>query len=63
MFNDAQAMLDKIINQRLLQASGVVCIYPAYSVEDDIYVFKEEIGIGDPKAIFYGLRQQVMESL
>ncbi|XP_033624581.1 methionine synthase-like isoform X1 [Asterias rubens] len=58
VFNDAQAMLDKIINQRLLQASGVVCIYPAYSVEDDIYVFKEEIGIGDPKAIFYGLRQQ-----
>ena len=59
VFNDAQAMLKMIIDQKLLQASGAVCIYPAYSVIDDIYVFKEEIGIGEPKAIFYGLRQQV----
>ena len=52
-------MLNKIINQKLLQASGVICIYPAYSVTDDIYVFSEETGVGEPKAVLYGLRQQV----
>ncbi|CAH1792878.1 unnamed protein product [Owenia fusiformis] len=52
---DAQAMLQSIIDNGLLQARGVVGFYKANSVEDDIYVYDET---GQHSHTLYGLRQQ-----
>lgn len=57
VFNDAQRLLAEIQDQQLLQAHGVVGLFPAVSDGDDIVVMAtnngEEIGR------LYGLRQQV----
>ncbi|MGD1840453.1 MAG: methionine synthase [Thermonemataceae bacterium] len=44
LFADAQAMLQHIIDQQLLQANAVIGFYPANAIEDDIvlYDFEEE---------------------
>ena len=43
-----------------LQATGVVAFFPANSVGDDIHVFEDDNERkGSPRAVFYGLRQQV----
>lgn len=42
LFNDANALLDKIIEQKLLTANGVVAIVPAASLGDDILVYEDE---------------------
>ena len=58
LFDDAQKMLQKIINEKWLQAKGVVFIYPANSVgDDDIEVYADD----SRKEIiskFHTLRQQ-----
>jgi len=38
LFDEANAMLRKIIDEKLLQARGIFGIYPANSVGDDIEV-------------------------
>ena len=48
-------MLDKILNEKLLKARGIVGFYPANSVGDDIVVKNEK---GEKCATFFGLRQQ-----
>ncbi|CAM8416244.1 methionine synthase [Candidatus Methylopumilus planktonicus] len=57
VFNEAQTMLTKLINNRALVANGVVAFYPANSVDDDIEIYEDE---SRTKTLFtyYGLRQQ-----
>jgi 5-methyltetrahydrofolate--homocysteine methyltransferase len=42
LFNDANQLLDKIISEKLLQANGVVGLFPANSEGDDIEVYADE---------------------
>jgi 5-methyltetrahydrofolate--homocysteine methyltransferase len=57
LFDDAQAMLDKVIREKWLQARAVVGIFPANSVGDDIEVYANE-DRSEVVATFYNLRQQ-----
>ena len=60
LFADAQAMLDKIVSEKWLQANGVVGIFPATVDGDDIEVFDP---VSKSKlATFYSLRQQTMKA-
>jgi len=61
VFDEAQAMLKKIMEQKLLTARGLLGFWPACSVGDDVQVFREDSmpREGIPLATFYGLRQQV----
>lgn len=57
LFNDAQAMLSKIISEKWLKANAVIGIYPANAInEDDIEVLSENGK--DFKALFHSIRQQ-----
>ena len=56
LFNDAQAMLKKIIQNKSLKAHGVVAFYRANSVDDDIEVYDNNAEV---VAVLHGLRQQV----
>jgi 5-methyltetrahydrofolate--homocysteine methyltransferase len=60
VFNDAQAMLKKIIDQELFTFSGVHGFFPANRVGDDIEVYTDETR-GTPLATFYSLRQQMIK--
>ena len=63
VFEDAQKMLGTIIKEGLLEARGIVGLYPANAVGDDIHVYSEDILPRPPPiAIFHGLRQQVRSS-
>lgn len=42
LFDDAQEMLHKVINENLLQANGVIGFWPANSVGDDIELYTDE---------------------
>jgi 5-methyltetrahydrofolate--homocysteine methyltransferase len=42
LFADAKKMLNRILNEKLLKASGVIGFYPANSVGDDIEVYTDE---------------------
>ncbi|MBL7912521.1 MAG: methionine synthase [Bacteroidia bacterium] len=56
LFNDAQAMLKKIIDEKWLHANAVIGIYPANTVnDDDTEVYDEK---GNKIATFYSIRQQ-----
>ena len=55
LFNDAQAMLKKIISEKWLEARAVIGIYPANTINvDDIAVFENEKQI----ATLHTIRQQ-----
>ncbi len=56
VFADGQAMLKKIIEGRWLQASGVMALYPANSVGDDIEFYTDE-SRSEVLTTWYGLRQ------
>ena len=64
VFNDAQDMLKKLVDKKLLKARAVVGLYPAQSVGDDIHVYADDKAAreGNAEAVFYGLRQQVNTS-
>eukprot|EP00992_Anisonema_acinus_P009775 TRINITY_DN5973_c0_g1_i1.p1 TRINITY_DN5973_c0_g1~~TRINITY_DN5973_c0_g1_i1.p1 ORF type:complete len:1263 (+),score=355.96 TRINITY_DN5973_c0_g1_i1:44-3790(+) len=58
LFSEAQQMLHKIIDQKLLTAKAVLGFYPANAVGDDIEVYADE----ERKTVvktFHGLRQQM----
>jgi len=55
LYDDAKAMLQSIIDEKWLTASGVVGIFPANAVGDDIEVFDDH---GEVKALLHTLRQQ-----
>ncbi|XP_059026315.1 methionine synthase isoform X2 [Mustela lutreola] len=60
VYDDAQNMLEVLIDQKKLQARGLVGFWPAQSVEDDIHLYAEDATpqAAEPIAIFHGLRQQ-----
>lgn len=59
LYNDAQAMLDKIIAEGRLRANGVIGFWPAHRLgSDDIQVLDEQ---GKPRAVLHHLRQQAQK--
>lgn len=68
LFKDAQLLLKRIFNEKLLQAKAIFGLFPANTVNDDdieldLSVISNEernhIKIGSEKAIFLTLRQQL----
>jgi 5-methyltetrahydrofolate--homocysteine methyltransferase len=57
LFDDAHAMLQRVMTERWLRAAAVIGILPANSVGDDIQVFASEDRF-EPIATFHGLRKQ-----
>ena len=57
LYDDAQAMLDQIVDERWLTANGVVGLFPANSVGDDIEVYLDETR-DQPLTVLHQLRQQ-----
>ncbi len=57
LWDDAQRMLDQIIDQRWLHASGVLGLFPANAVGDDIEVYSSE-NRQDVLTVLHQLRQQ-----
>ncbi|MCB0751810.1 MAG: B12-binding domain-containing protein, partial [Ignavibacteriae bacterium] len=61
LFNDAQSLLHKIINEKLLTANAVYGIFPANSSDDDVEIFENE-DREKVKTVFHTLRQQENKS-
>lgn len=57
LFRDAEAMLERIIADKSLQARGVFGLFPANSEGDDILCYADESRAAET-ARFFGLRQQ-----
>ena len=58
LFDDAQALLAKIVAEKLVTARAVTGIYPAASVGDDVEVYSDE-SRSDRLIAFHFLRQQM----
>jgi 5-methyltetrahydrofolate--homocysteine methyltransferase len=58
LFEDAQALLDRIVAEKLLQARAAIGFFPAASVEDDIEVYADRSHTA-PLATVHTLRQQM----
>jgi len=58
LFEDARAMLDKIVAENWFKASAVVGFYPVNAQGDDILVYADEART-TPVATLYTLRQQL----
>lgn len=56
LFRDAQVLLKRIFDERLLKAKAIFGLFPANAVDDDIEVYDEN---GVIKATFLTLRQQL----
>ena len=57
LYDDAQTMLDQMIEERWLTANGVIGLFPANAVGDDIEVYADE-SREQVLTTLYGLRQQ-----
>lgn len=57
LFADAQSMLQKIVSAKWLQASGVVGIWPANAIGDDVELYTDE-SRSDVLSTVHSLRQQ-----
>ena len=57
LYADAQAMLDQAIKEKWIQANGVIGLFPANAVGDDIEVYTDE-SRSTVKATLRNLRQQ-----
>ena len=62
LFNDAKAMLAKIIDEKWFEARGVIGFWPANSDGDDIVVWAERDQHPTELARFHTLRQQMGKS-
>jgi 5-methyltetrahydrofolate--homocysteine methyltransferase len=60
LFEDAQALLQRIVRERLLEARAVIGFFPANSVLEDIEVYADESR--RPLMTFHTLRQQQVKS-
>jgi 5-methyltetrahydrofolate--homocysteine methyltransferase len=58
LFDDARALLDRIVRERLLTARGVFGLFPAAAVGDDIEIYRGA-DRADPIATIHTLRQQM----
>ncbi|TBW30328.1 methionine synthase [Gramella sp. KN1008] len=59
LFNDAQVLLKKILDEGLLKAKAVYGLFPANSINDDDIEIKYQDGSNENEAIFRTLRQQL----
>ena len=57
VFEDGQALLDKLIKGQWLQADAVVAFYPANTIGDDIVLYSDEAR-EHPLFVWHNLRQQ-----
>ena len=57
VFEDAQRMLQRLVEGRWLQAHGVIGLYPANAVGDDIEFYADEAR-AEPVMSWHGLRMQ-----
>ena len=57
LYDDAQAMLDRIVDERWLTANGVIGFFPANSVGDDVEVYLDDART-EPLTVLHHLRQQ-----
>lgn len=60
LFEDANAMLDKVISDGSLQAKGVIGLFPANRVGDDIEIYADETR-GKVAGVAHHLRQQTLK--
>jgi 5-methyltetrahydrofolate--homocysteine methyltransferase len=58
LFNDAQAMLKRIVAEKWIKASGIVGFWPANALGDDIELYADE-GRKSRLATLHTLRQQI----
>ncbi|HEV2417865.1 MAG TPA: methionine synthase [Terriglobia bacterium] len=58
LFDDAQKLLARIVEEKLLTARAVMGFFPANSVGDDIEIYADE-SRSKPLAAFHTLRQQI----
>ena len=61
LYQDANALLDEIVANHLLTANGVVGLFPANAVGDDIEVYADE-NRAEVAAVFHTLRQQARKT-
>ncbi len=62
VFSDGKRMLQRLIEGRWLTASGVIGLYPANAVGDDIEIYADE-SRGEPIMTWHGLRQQTEKQM
>lgn len=60
LYNDAQALLDRIVAEKRFTARGVIGFFPANSTGDDIEVYTDD-SRSAVKTVFHTLRQQVIK--
>jgi 5-methyltetrahydrofolate--homocysteine methyltransferase len=58
LYKDARAMLDKLVKEKWVKASGVIGFWPANRVGDDIVLFTDETRTQE-RARLFTLRQQM----
>ncbi|HZM05210.1 MAG TPA: methionine synthase [Candidatus Saccharimonadales bacterium] len=58
LFADAQGLLDRIVNKKLLRATGVYGFFPANSIGDDVEIYTDATR-KHVLATFHFLRQQI----
>lgn len=61
LYEEAQELLGKIVNEKLLSANAVVGFFPANSVGDDIEIYGDDKR-SDILAVIHTLRQQMSKS-
>ena len=62
LYNDARAMLDKIVAEKWFKASAALGFWPANAVGDDVHIYADETRDKSgnlPIAVVHGLRQQL----
>lgn len=60
LFADAQKLMKTIITGKLFRTKGVIGIFPANSVRDDIFVYEDE-NCSKLLTVFHTLRQQIQK--
>jgi len=60
LYDEATVLLDDIIENKRLEARGVVGFYPANSIGDDIQLYNES---GGESGVLFGLRQQTEKEI
>jgi 5-methyltetrahydrofolate--homocysteine methyltransferase len=58
LYEDARAMLDKIVDEHWFRANAVVGFWPANAKGDDILIYGDEVR-DEPIAVLHSLRQQL----
>ncbi len=62
LFADAEAMLNRIVNEKWLAAKGVVGLWPANAVGDDVVLYEDDDRRDVPLRTVHFLRQQIAKS-